>query len=389
MRLLEIVDNVIEKHGSSEDFYICLAQQAQRQGWELAFVFPALGTPAVGETLRNFGAQVQVITKPWASAEGWLELIRTINRFRPDVINFHFCGVNHLPVFFFCALTGQKVVFHYHGEIQPLATVGWRKRHFSGVRICSWFCKQLVTVSEANKQYLLATNVRRPIELIYNGINISKFPDQIEPRLAGTRNPEHFRICYMGSLIPRKRVDDLLRAFALVHTERPDARLTIIGCGHLESQLKRLCTELDLDSAVHFTGKILEYPLELLRNSDLCVSASESESFGLIFAEAMCLGVPAVACRVGGIPEVVADEETGLLVPPRNPQALAHAILRLMADDDLRARMAAAAKVWTRSRFDLPDKVVALFKLLEDVASDTGRAHVSSEAGQSRSYGAP
>jgi glycosyltransferase involved in cell wall biosynthesis len=329
---------------------------------------------------------VQIVPKPWASAGGWFRLIKAIRRFRPDVINFHFCGVNHLPVFVFCRLTGQKVVFHYHGEIQPIETMGWRKRHFSGVRICSWFSNLIITVSEANKRYLRAAHVTRPIDMIYNGVDISKFSDRIDEAWpAETRDSDHFRICYMGSLIPRKRVDDLLRAFALVHAERPDARLTIIGCGYLDSQLKRLCTQLNLDFAVDFKGKILAFPVELLRNSDLFVSASEAESFGLIFGEAMCLGVPVVACRVGGIPEVVAEGETGILVPPRNPQALARALLELMANDDMRTRMAAAGKARVRSRFDLPDKVEAILEVLEDVAGTNGATHVSSVPAQPRS----
>ncbi len=369
MRLLEIVDSIIEKHGSSEDFYIYLAEEAKRKGWDLAFAFPALGTPSVGATLRAEGAEVNVIAKRWKSVGGWLELAKVIHRFDPDVIHFHFCGIVHLPVFLFCALTGRKVVFHYHGEIQPLNTVGWRKRHLSGVRICSWFCTRMVTVSGANKTYLHATNIKCPVYLIYNGIDVSKFLDQADHARTTIKaqDPHQFTLCCMGSLIPRKRVDDLLRAFAIVREKRPDARLTIIGGGYLEPELKRLCTELGQDSAVEFKGKILEYPFEHLHSSDLCVSASESESFGLIFAEAMCLGVPVVACRVGGIPDVVADGETGLLVPPRNPPVFAEAILKLMDDNALRAQMAENAEEHVRRRFDLPDKVEALCDLLEDV----------------------
>src|SRR5262249_13258847 len=151
-----------------------------------------------------------------------------------------------------------------HGEIQPLNTMSWLKSRLSRVRISSWFVNEIITVSEANRQYLRAMNVRKPVKLIYNGIDVPRFLEHVDPsRPIGARcDPQRFKICYMGSLIPRKRPDDLLRAFALVCAERPDARLTIVGGGYLDLQLKRLCSELNLDEAVEFKGKILEFPFD-------------------------------------------------------------------------------------------------------------------------------
>jgi glycosyltransferase involved in cell wall biosynthesis len=112
-------------------------------------------------------------------------------------------------------------------------------------------------------------------------------------------------------------------------------------------------------------GLLPEYPFELLKSSRLLVSASESESFGIVFCEAMCLGVPIVACSVGGIPEVVRDRETGILVSPDDTKAFAAAILELMRDERTRSRMADEGRRWVLERFDLRDKVAALFDVFD------------------------
>jgi glycosyltransferase involved in cell wall biosynthesis len=167
-------------------------------------------------------------------------------------------------------------------------------------------------------------------------------------------------LIYIGSLTPRKQVDVLLQAFARVLERRPNARLTIVGGGPQDGRLRQLAASLGIAGAVTFTGLLAEYPFQLLAASDIFVSASEAESFGLVFVEAMCMGLPVVACTVGGIPEVVAHGETGVLVPSGDPEAFAAAIESLAADSELRVRMGQAGVLRARRCFDLPDKIDSL-----------------------------
>jgi len=365
-RLLEIVNSTIEKHGSGEDFLIHIANEARAQGWAAEFAFPALGTPEVRRTLESADAAVHTAEGNWASLAGARRLIRLIAQVRPDVVHFHFCGTLHyVPVFAYCMLTGRKVMYHYHGEIRPLHTLRWKNRHLSALRLASLFWTRALPVSQANGRYLEALRVAAPITVIYNGIDTGEFLKRAGAGPTPERKKGRFDICYIGSLIPRKQVDVLLRAFAVVARARPDAHLTIVGGGYLAKAHQELCAELGLNGKVHFAGLLPDYPFELLRSSDLLASASESESFGLIFCEGMCLGVPVVACGVGGIPEVVRNGETGLLVPPHDPEAFAGALLRLMEDEPLRLRMAEAGKRWVLERYDIRDKVAALFDVFE------------------------
>jgi glycosyltransferase involved in cell wall biosynthesis len=366
-RLLEVINSSVDKHGSFEDFFLHLGHGARKRGWDLTFVFPRVETPEVRKRLEAGGATVHTLDGRWASMAGALALIRLIARLRPDVVNFHFCGTLHyILVFAFCILTRRRVVFHYHGEIRPIEKLRWRNRHLSALRLASFFWTKVVTVSHANRRYLEALHVAAPISVIYNGIDAEMYVERARAASGQpVRDRTSFELCYMGSLIPRKRVDVLLRAFAQVAARYPAARLTIIGGGYLAAEHQRLCAELKLEERVVFTGTISAYPFDRLAASDLLVSASESESFGLVFCEAMCLGVPVVACRVGGIPEVVQDGVTGLLAPPNDPEAFAAAVSKLIGDPELRRRMSEAGRKLIPERFGLPDKIDALYDLFE------------------------
>jgi hypothetical protein len=167
VRLLEIINSSVDKHGSFEDFFLHLSRGAQQRNWDLAFVFPGIRTPGIRQALEAVGAAVHTLDGDWASLRAALGLIRTIGRLRPDIVNFHFCGALHyVLVFAFCILTRRKVVFHFHGETRPAASLRWRHRHLSSLRLASLFWTRIVTVSEANRRYLEALRVAAPITVI-------------------------------------------------------------------------------------------------------------------------------------------------------------------------------------------------------------------------------
>jgi glycosyltransferase involved in cell wall biosynthesis len=371
-RVLVIMNSGIRKHGSFEDYMVQFAREARRRGWDLGFIFPAVGAPNVIDQLQSEGSTSFVVDAPWKSKKGAAELARLIREFKPTLVNFHFCGPVALwRTFLFCRFRSIPTVFHYHGEILPLTRLRWRNRHFSTLRLMSAFWTRIITVSQANERFLRALHVAKPIDVVYNGIDLPRFLEQsadTEESAPAKIEGGPLQCLYMGSLIERKRVDVLLRAFAIVRQSFPNARLVIVGEGRLQGDLKILATELKLDDAVQFTGLLIEYPFDRLRQSDIFVSASESESFGLVLAEAMSFQLPVVACRVGGIPEVVADGVTGILVEPNDPEALAGALLTLLEDRSLRLDMGKAAVQRVAARFRLDETVKATFAIFESLA---------------------
>lgn len=149
-----------------------------------------------------------------------------------------------------------------------------------------------------------------------------------------------FTVLCVCRFYPRKRVDILLRAAALLRAHLPELEVRIVGGGPQAPALHRLAGRLGLDSVVSWVGNVSD--LELAREytrADLFCLPSVQEGFGIVFLEAMAAGKPIVAARAAAVPEVV---EQGELVEPNNPEALAHGIARLYSDSELRARLSAA-----------------------------------------------
>jgi glycosyltransferase involved in cell wall biosynthesis len=141
---------------------------------------------------------------------------------------------------------------------------------------------------------------------------------------------------------PQKAVEVLLEAHARLLRTMPDVHLVIAGEGPTRAEIQRRARELSLDGRVHFLGHRDDVDA-ILRSLDVAALSSDFEGSPLFVLECMANGTPIVATAVGGIPQMVLDGETGVLVPPRDPEALAGAIEHLLVDPERRAVLAAAA----------------------------------------------
>jgi glycosyltransferase involved in cell wall biosynthesis len=170
-------------------------------------------------------------------------------------------------------------------------------------------------------------------------------------------------LLFVGRLEPRKGIDTLLDAGIDLLRERPRARLRLAGADnpyatddprpYAERVDARLAGEPDVRSRIVFEGEVSDERLDqLLAEADVFCAPSRYESFGLINVEAMMFARPVVSSRAGGIPEVVADGETGILVEVDDAGGLRDAMRRLVDDADLRARMGAAGRRRFEREFD-------------------------------------
>ncbi len=156
----------------------------------------------------------------------------------------------------------------------------------------------------------------------------------------------------VGRLSPEKDVLTLLKALKIVAREEPRFRLEIAGDGTCRSALENSCAELGIERQVRFLGNVKDIP-RLLARASMCVLSSITEGMSLTLLEAMARGLPVVATRVGGNAEVVVDGQTGLLVPARNPELLAVAMLRLWRDAALARRMGLAGRQRVEAHFNV------------------------------------
>lgn len=204
----------------------------------------------------------------------------------------------------------------------------------------------IVLISEYVREFIPAKNRLRKTWLIDNPVADSYF--DIE------RAFEPGRILCCSRIRPLKNIGGMIRAFALVARQYPDAHLRIAGTA--ENACLRACTRqveaAGLLGNVHFLGNlsISDVQLELSRANCLVVPSFQ-ENAPLTIAEAMAGGVPVVASNVGGIPGMVENEKTGLLIDPHEPKMIAEAVLKILSDESLARSMGHAGRQTAEKRF--------------------------------------
>lgn len=173
-----------------------------------------------------------------------------------------------------------------------------------------------------------------------------------------------FVVGTVARLVPVKNQATLLRALPYVAA---NVHLVLVGAGPSRPKLEDLARDLNVGSRVHFTGQLVE-PINLHQFFDVSVLCSRSESSPNSVIEALAAGCPVIATPVGGIPEVIADRHTGLLVPVDEPQALAASVEELRRDAELRRRVSAAGLAHVRTRYHQSVVIGQLEALYQDLA---------------------
>jgi len=188
------------------------------------------------------------------------------------------------------------------------------------------------------------------LAVVHSGIDPSRFDVEPLPRSA-LGAPEGVPLLgNVAALVGHKDHANLLAAMPLLLRELPDLRLVIVGEGELRAQLEAQIAHLGLGGAVTLLGYRDDVP-RILRALDAFVLSSRMEGFGGVCSEAMACGLPVVSTAAGGMPETVIHEQTGLLAPTRDPEALAAAVVRLFREPDLARRLAANGKRQAIDRF--------------------------------------
>ena len=226
-----------------------------------------------------------------------------------------------------------------------------------------------VTVSDYNLAYLRESygSAARRVRRIYNGLDLERFPYR-SPR---ERPP---LVVGVGRLVEKKGFADLLEACAILAEEGRKFTCRIVGTGEQEVELRVRIARLGLEDRIELLGPRPQSELvRLVQDAAVlaapCVVGADGNRDGLptVLLEAMALGTPCVSTDVTGIPEVIRDEETGLMVSQRDPAALAAAIGRLLEEPDLRIRLADRARRLVEAEFDVNRNAAQLRELFRTI----------------------
>jgi len=319
-----------------------------------------IATKNIAKYLAKKGNQVDILTSqdkglPKESREDGFRIHRISY---PRIRNFGF-GVFWIKLFFYL----RKIDFeisHSQGVLTAipcfLAKKILKKPYIVYCRgsdvYISWKFKKLIFKSilkNADAVVVLAADMKEKIELekacdnkeifvIPNGIEFDKFTNSAEKETINVPQVQKDEkiILFVGRLNQIKGIKYLIRAMGIIRGIMPKTRLLIVGYGEEKENLEKLVKELNLENCTTFTGKIPNEEIsKYMMASDIFVLPSLSESFGIVNLEAMACGLPIVATRVGGIPEIVEDEENGFLVEPKNPEQIAEKILLLFKNEEL------------------------------------------------------
>lgn len=200
------------------------------------------------------------------------------------------------------------------------------------------------------------------VSVVHCGVD----PDDFPPREGGASDDGAVKVLSVGRLVPVKGQAVLLEAIALLHTRGVAVEATLIGEGPRKKHLESMARRLGIADNVRFAGAVGQDEIRAhYTDSDIFCLSSFAEGLPVVLMEAMATGVPVVATRVMGVPELVRDGVNGLLVPPARPDALADALGRLAVDRALRDELSGRGRETVLAEFDVRDSAVALQRLFD------------------------
>lgn len=360
----------LDKRGSFEDYLLQLCRALRQLGLRTHVVAGPQWDGILQSEFEALGVGMTAL--PDQALRSPVHAAKTLLRTRPYLLHYHFGSPSSLLAALARGLGVRRFVFTDHGSrsavtpaMRPLS-LAWLKRCARQVR--ARLVDLYLPVSNEVAGHLRA-EIGLPLSKVrplMNGIDLCRFRpieaaerDSLRRRLFRL-GPQDQLLLFAGQLTAQKGVLDLLAIQAQLLARFPALHMAWAGAGPLRANV-----DATAGPRVHVLGRRGDVAA-LLQAADLIVVPSRwREAFALILAEAAACGVPAVASAIGGIPEVVANRTTGILVPPGDADALLGAIAALVADPDWRRVMGAAARARAEAMFDLNAMIAATIRQYE------------------------
>jgi N-acetyl-alpha-D-glucosaminyl L-malate synthase BshA len=263
-----------------------------------------------------------------------------------DLLHVHYAIPHSISALLAQQMTSSRrlpFITTLHGT--DITLVGTDRSYFPITKFSIERSDGITTISEyMRKQTVEFFGVSNPIEVIHNFVNCSLYKPDPEAQRTGRK-----RILHISNFRPVKRVLDCIQAFAAVRKE-VDAELVMAGDGPDRGSAERLARELAVDKHVRFLGK-QDHMERLIPQMYALHLPSETEAFGLAALEGMACGVPPVATRTGGVPDLITHGVDGFMEPVGDTKKQAERLIALLTDDQLHSSMAAAARKTAEARF--------------------------------------
>lgn len=355
--------------GGAETQIVALATELRLRGWIVELV-SLLPPHAFIKELEMAGIQTHSLNmrRGIADPRALFRLIMILRRFRPTVVHGHMIHANLLARIarFFSDVPVLVCTAH---SVNERGRQGGRTRDMA-YRLTDPMCDLTTQICQAgmDRYVKIGATPKDKIRFVPNGINVDRFYPDMNARVrvrGELRIDEHFVWLAVGSFQDVKDHTNLIRAFGQARAVQANALLLLVGDGPLRPDIEKLVESLGLAECVRFLGNRMDIP-EIMNAADAYVMSSKWEGMPIVLLEASATGLPILATWVGGIPEVVQDGISGMLVPAQDSDALASGMMFMMGlqTHDLK-RMGQSGRDFMKSCYSL-SAVVDQWEMLYD-----------------------
>lgn len=358
MKIMQVIPHL--GLGGAESMCENLAEVLVNQGHHVMIVSLYTKETPITARLKKKTVNVTFLDKkpgPDPSVVGRLE--KLISHGNPDAIHTHLASLKY--VFLACRLANTTVPI-----IHTVHSIAQRESPWLDRVLHRWLFRKKFVIPVALSEEIRKTILKvygldkDSVPVIYNGVQLSK----CIAKQSYTAD-EAFTIVHVGRFYDVKNHNSLIRAFQEIHGRHPDCRLRLIGDGEKKTEMENLAKELGIGSAVDFLGQQTNV-FPFLHDADLFILPSLYEGIPLSIIEAMGTGLPIVASRVGGIPDMICDGEEGLLCDP-DISGIVNAIEKMYLDEVLRENCGKTAQK-SSERFsaeEMAGRYMQLYQLTE------------------------
>lgn len=375
--------------GGAQKHVVDLSSELQKTG-EFECEVASESNENFAKILKENGVEFSPIKRlqrsinPFSDLFAFFEIYNIIKSRKPDIVHLHSSKAGVLGALACKAMGVKKIVFTAHGWVFNEKLPWFKKRLYVLIsRFAALFQDAIICVSEYDKTAALKYKIAPANKLfvIHNGIDLSKLDfltkEQATDKLSEilnskfpipyTLNPKPYLIGTVANLYKNKAIDVLIEAAKLISETKPEQNFTfiVIGEGKERKNLESRIKNYELKDKFFLVGSVAE-AWKYLKAFDIFVLPSLKEGFPYVILEAMAAGLPIIASKVGGIPEMIEDGRSGLLINPGDAKELAGAILKLFQERETAKKLGDEAERTVKEKFGLAEMVRKTMEVYEN-----------------------
>lgn len=285
------------------------------------------------------------------------EVRRLIKRYNPDIVYAHSSKAGAIARVADIGLKNH-CLYNPHGWAFNMRCSAKKEAMYTAIeKIAAPFCDKIICISDAEKQSALDKKICREdkLQVIFNGVDIEAYENGIHGTVKrkDLNIPEDaFVVGMVGRISPQKAPDIFIKMAKQVKDEVPNAHFIIVGNGNQEDEIRKYAKDNGFSDSLHITGWV-DDPMSYVELFDVACLLSRWEGFGLVLPEYMMAGKPIVATRVDAIPNIICNNENGLLVDADDPISASEAVLRIYSDERFKSTLIKAGRETVNKKYDI------------------------------------